>query len=1560
MADKTLTADIVVSTKGARKSQQELQANREELQKTSAAQTKAAGAQDAYNKRDKAIYQGNLASAKSFSKLSQTIGAGSSGLVGAYATLAANVFAATAAFNALRSAAQIDQLSKSLEFLGNAAGRNLTIVSDKLQEITGYGISASQSMQAASFGFSAGFSTEQLVQLAKVAKGASSALNRDLSDSYDRLIRGVAKLEPEILDELGIIVKLDKATRDYAVSIGKPVDALTAYERQQAFANATITQGIEKYGALSDSLDTNPYDKLSASISNFAVQISKLVMVINPAIESMSQSFTSLIGITTLFASGFARQLLPSLYEIPRAMATFSESVLLNSAAMADNLGQNLKTSDAYKQTINSIREGNYATEVFTEGQRQLSQSINGVQGAIGRLTGIKDIATDTEAAAKKVEGYNNKISDLTAKQQKVEARLNATKTALANYKANVSEAEKGTDAYNRKIETANSRISALSEQKKKLGNSIRGVKGALTSFNNGLADVEAGAAATNAKLAAQEATLKGLQAEQAKLTALQAAAASQQAKNNLATGLATMANDNYIAGLRTTTLATRELIAAQIAATAGSGGFARALAVLRGGVTALASAFAILGTTILRFLPYIGIFLAFGPPLIDWFKNKFMPETEAEKKLKTLQKIRSNIESFYTQLDKTSAQFEVSFPEAGIDRTIAAITALQGSLNELRDLSISTFEEYKKIFEDVNRATRQQEVQVLQTEIDRLEKGLASPRSLMPARGATKLQIINDEDEANAIKKLTALRVRLREIEREISQAATTSAIEETKKQIGAARDEIVNKLISAPQFIEVTAALGEEDTKKRLNAEFDNILKSLAAEGKLTKTDVEKGLLGYLNQLMTGISSAEAAGAAFDKAAASFREKETTQYTSAIKALQDLNKEYLAFDKNDPRKKIFEQKNAEQLTNLPLLPGLLEANNNLLTLSSTVEEYTEKAKAARDIGTVDSIREAQQFEAQANAAKLQALDSEIAINKLLQADITKINALQTQRNTLANQEGLDLRNNLEIVEAETQTRQKLLDQELKIAASRKSILDSTVAIAEAQARIAALQDLGRKDTQLTAAEELDLFRRFRDERLKLLDEELRLKIIQIDLEYGLIEARTKQFLLQKDITAQERKDLETLLTTVGEGRTLARTAAEKGTEAQKVGISEEEARLTRSVIDQGRETRATATVPVEGVIDVSKIGSDIDTIFNKVIAARQELGLSDSIFGNLQAGVAAAQTTLQPFINQLSQLGPDGQLAAAVAQGALSITDSITTIVDSFKSFSAEGGMNFQSMADGISAVSSIIGAIGQMQQASSQQSVAAIDKEIEAEKKRDGKSKESLARIAALEKKKEQEKRKAFDQNKKMLMAQTVMNTAAAIMSVWAGPGDPFTKIAFTALVAALGAAQLATISSMSYQGGGAGGASASVPASVERGERSNKVDVSQRPTGGELAYIQGARGMGTNANNFTPAFMGAKYRATGGYVVGEQGPELFLPDVPGTIVPSDETRQMSAPVNVTFSVSAIDASSFNDMLADQRGNIISLIREAANLSGEPFLESVNTIPMSPTQRTYYRKA
>jgi hypothetical protein len=149
------------------------------LGKVEGATKKANKSQDHFARGAKGVGQAGLSASKGFSKMRDSM-SGSNGLVSAYAILAANIFAATAAFNALRRAAQIEQLEKGLRLVGAAAGQNLPDVAKQLTDITGAAVSSEQAMRATALAMSAGFRSDQLLQLTKVAKGASIALGRDM------------------------------------------------------------------------------------------------------------------------------------------------------------------------------------------------------------------------------------------------------------------------------------------------------------------------------------------------------------------------------------------------------------------------------------------------------------------------------------------------------------------------------------------------------------------------------------------------------------------------------------------------------------------------------------------------------------------------------------------------------------------------------------------------------------------------------------------------------------------------------------------------------------------------------------------------------------------------------------------------------------------------------------------------------------------------------------------------------------------------------------------------------------------------------------------------------------------------------------------------------------------------------------------------------------------------------------------------------------------------------------------------------------------------------------
>ena len=281
----------------------------------SGADKAAAGLSNSAHNADRRLKGAAQASAngtKNFSKMAQGI---SGGLVPAYATLAAQVFAVTAVFQFLRSASDTANLIAGQQALAATTGVAYKTITNSIKEATAGQISYAEASRAAAIGSAAGLSPDQLNRLGAAAKNVSVALGRDLTDSFNRLIRGVTKAEPELLDELGIILRLDPATERYARQIGKAQSELDEFERSQAVANEVLRQAEEKFGALEALLDPSTA-ALNRFITSFDTLINKVkigvIDTIRPLLDFLSNNTSALAAALTLFALPIVRSILPS------------------------------------------------------------------------------------------------------------------------------------------------------------------------------------------------------------------------------------------------------------------------------------------------------------------------------------------------------------------------------------------------------------------------------------------------------------------------------------------------------------------------------------------------------------------------------------------------------------------------------------------------------------------------------------------------------------------------------------------------------------------------------------------------------------------------------------------------------------------------------------------------------------------------------------------------------------------------------------------------------------------------------------------------------------------------------------------------------------------------------------------------------------------------------------------------------------------------------------------------------------------------------------------------
>jgi hypothetical protein len=254
-----------------------------------------AAATENVTKAQTRLGQTSASNGRQFAAQSQGLG----GLVAAYAGAAATSFALQQAFSALQKAAQFDQIIQGTNIFSSQFGQSASSVIGDIKRITQGQLSIVEAATSANIALSAGFNVKQLNDLADVATKASRALGRDLQDSFQRLVRGSAKLEVELLDELGIFTRIEPAVEKYAAKIGKSTTALNDFERRQAFVNSVIDEGQSKFSIIDTSTGTaaQSFSRLAATLTDVALTIGNVVAnALAPLADYLNNNIAAAFG----------------------------------------------------------------------------------------------------------------------------------------------------------------------------------------------------------------------------------------------------------------------------------------------------------------------------------------------------------------------------------------------------------------------------------------------------------------------------------------------------------------------------------------------------------------------------------------------------------------------------------------------------------------------------------------------------------------------------------------------------------------------------------------------------------------------------------------------------------------------------------------------------------------------------------------------------------------------------------------------------------------------------------------------------------------------------------------------------------------------------------------------------------------------------------------------------------------------------------------------------------------------------------------------------------------
>lgn len=282
--------------------------------------------------------------------------------------------------------ASFSLLGNEFTKLTNAAGENANVVLEGLEKASKKAISQRDLMLAANRANLLGVADTQkeLEQLLEIAVARGDALGVSTTQAFDNIVTGLGRGSALILDNLGILVDIDKINKEYAQSLGKTASALTEAEKKQALINAVIadSQRLLKDGVSVQSENQSKIESLTASWTNFTDVLSgKTIPVLAEVFGLLADGLNFGADLFKGEDLDIARKLREELESVdPNKIFTDNISVLQNFATGSTQIGQ----------VSVFLREMGVEATTAKEVIKLLDQQIAKLDGSLGSGTVIQ------------------------------------------------------------------------------------------------------------------------------------------------------------------------------------------------------------------------------------------------------------------------------------------------------------------------------------------------------------------------------------------------------------------------------------------------------------------------------------------------------------------------------------------------------------------------------------------------------------------------------------------------------------------------------------------------------------------------------------------------------------------------------------------------------------------------------------------------------------------------------------------------------------------------------------------------------------------------------------------------------------------------------------------------------------------------------------------------------------------------------------------------------------------------------------------------------------------
>lgn len=166
--------------------------------------------------------------------------------------ITAGVYLAQRAYSSFMSVLEtfgdvLERQEKRMAFdnLAKSVGVNSHQIIQALREASNQTLTYQQTIETAGKAMLLGLDPSSVVELMKIARASVKVTGQTIQEAFSDISLGVARQSKMILDNLGIMLDLDKHAEKLAKSLGKTTTELTDTEKKQAFLNATLDAGRE-------------------------------------------------------------------------------------------------------------------------------------------------------------------------------------------------------------------------------------------------------------------------------------------------------------------------------------------------------------------------------------------------------------------------------------------------------------------------------------------------------------------------------------------------------------------------------------------------------------------------------------------------------------------------------------------------------------------------------------------------------------------------------------------------------------------------------------------------------------------------------------------------------------------------------------------------------------------------------------------------------------------------------------------------------------------------------------------------------------------------------------------------------------------------------------------------------------------------------------------------------------------------------------------------------------------------------------------------------------------